>query len=251
MQEDQMVSGLFASEDAAHGAVARLRAEGFAPVARPAARERGAAAPSLVRRGLLTGAAVGGTGGALLEATVLAFPPAAAFVAGGTAVAAAAGMIFGAGAGGVASAIASSLRPQARSKSHYTSVQVRSAVDASRARARTIMRAQGALETHDADDETRRQHFMSGFAQIAPRIREQLAPVVGAEQRDLLEMQARYGWQMAHRPDFDERGWDDAEPDLASDWQRRHADVPWSGARRAVEIGWRAERQQRNDAALR
>lgn len=257
------VVGLFPDDSTARQALAKLADLQVPPeaigVLAVETDERPAA--TVARKGLLTGAAVGGMGGALLEATILAFPPATVFIAGGTLVAALAGLSVGAGAGAAAGAL-TQLGLRDRTAQAVASTLTRTAgrvlVSVSspepdvRARARTLMRVQGALETHDRDDEASGTHFVTGFVDVVPQLRRHLRDLEGNEGRwKELEPRYRYGWQMANRPDFKDRGWDDAVADLRHDWERRHAEVPWSEAARFIEHGWSTAQETGGEAIKR
>ena len=247
----ETVLGIFTDDPTARQALSRLAAMGIPGDAigvlaveadgRPRAR---------ARQGLLTGAALGSVGGALLEATILSFPPATVFIAGGTLMAALAGLSVGAGAGAVAGALtevgipdptASTVQTTLTGHAGRVLVSVSSPRPDLREQARMLMRVQGALETHDPDDDRSETRFAGGFVGVVPRLKQHLREREGDTRRwTLLEPRYRYGWQMANRPDFRGRSWDDAVADVREDWGRRHADVRWSDAAPFVERGWRA-----------
>lgn len=246
------VVGLFPDDSTARQALSKLAELHVLPEAIGVlAVETDDQPATVARKGLLTGAAMGGVGGALLEATILAFPPATVFIAGGTLVAALAGLSVGAGAGAAAGALLTQLGLRDRTAHAVAStltgtagrvlVSVSSPEPDLRAQARTLMRVQGALETHDPDDDASGTHFVTGFVDVVPHLKQHLRDLEGSERRwKELEPRYRYGWQMANRPDFKDRGWDDAVADLQHDWERRHADLPWSEAAPFTERGWSA-----------
>lgn len=256
------VVGLFPDDAAARQALTKLAELNVAPEAIGVlAVETGDEPAAVARKGLLTGAAMGGVGGALLEATILAFPPATVFIAGGTLVAALAGLSVGAGAGAAAGALtqmglrdrtANAVASTLTGTAGRVLVSVSSPEPDVRARARTLMRVQGALETHDPDDDASGTHFVTGFVNVVPQMKRHLRDLEGNEKHwKELEPRYRYGWQMANRPDFKDRGWDDAVADLRTDWERRHAEVPWSEAAPFIERGWSAAQQTRGEATKR
>jgi hypothetical protein len=245
------VVGIFASDRAARDAIAGLSERGVPDKAINVLAVDGDYRPWVAaRQGLLTGAAVGGAGGALLEATILAFPPAAVFVAGGTLVAALAGVSVGAGAGAAAGALLKIGRPQPSARgagsglagsSGRVLVSVSSPRRDVRERARLLMRVQGAIETHDPEDESSDAHFAMGFVTVVPQLKRNLREREGDERRwTQVEPRYRYGWQMANRPDFRERSWDEAAADLRYDWGRRHSGITWEEAAPFIECGWLA-----------
>jgi hypothetical protein len=245
------VVGVFANDRAARNAIAGFSERGIPGNAINVLAVDGDARPSVAaRQGLVTGAAIGGASGALLEATILAFPPAAVFVAGGTLVAALAGVSVGAGAGAAAGALLKIGRPQPRDRSATSAMighsgrvllSVSSPQRDVRERARLLMRVQGAIETYDSDDESSDAHFAVGFVTVVPQLKRHLREREGDECRwTQVEPRYRYGWQMANRPDFRERSWDDAATDLRYDWGRRHSGVTWEEAAPFIECGWLA-----------
>jgi hypothetical protein len=247
----ETVVGIFPDDPTARDAVAGLAERGIPRDAIGVLAAEGDGRPAAAaRQVLLTGAALGGVGAALLEATILSFPPATVFIAGGTLVAALAGLSVGAGAGAAAGALMKVGVPHTtarRVESTLTGTAGRVLVSVTssrrdvRERARLLMRVQGAVETHDPDDDSSDTHFATGFVSVVPELKQHLRERDGDERRwTKLEARYRYGWQMANRPDFKERSWDDAVADLRSDWRRRHAAVPWSEAAPFIERGWRA-----------
>ncbi len=110
-----------------------------------------------------------------------------------------------------------------------------------RERARLLMRVRGAVETHDPDDASSEARLAVGFASVMPRLKEHLREREGDERRwAQLEPRYRYGWQMANRPDFTGRDWDEAVVDVRYDWERRHGAVAWGEAAPFIEAGWLA-----------
>jgi hypothetical protein len=245
------VVGIFPNDPVARDAIAGLSELGIPRDAIGVlAVERDGRPAAAARQGLLTGAALGGAGGALLEATILSFPPATFLIAGGTLVAALAGVSVGAGAGAAAGALLKIGLPPPTAHSAGSAlagsagrvlVSVSSPRRDLRERARLLMRVRGAVETHDPDDASSDAHFAVGFASVVPQLKQHLREREGDERRwTQLEPRYRYGWQMANRPDFRERSWDEVVIDLRYDWVRRHAAVTWSEAAPFVEAGWLA-----------
>jgi hypothetical protein len=257
-----VVVGVFSNQAAAESAVSAMVEEGLPTVDIGVVRVEGARAKgSAVRRGLLTGALVGTATGVLLEGTVLAFPHAAIFIAGGTLAAALAGLAVGSSAGAVASALIT-LGLGATSARRFESALLRSRNRVlvtfssreltQRSRARLRMRVLGAIETHDAADDDTGPVFTPGFATVVPQLRAHLRAHEGSDRRwEHVENQYRYGWQMANRPDMEDRTWSEAGPDVRREWDHRHPHAGWNDVRRFVEAGWaaaRADRAGENDA---
>lgn len=48
----------------------------------------------------------------------------------------------------------------------------------------------------------------------------------------------RYGWESASHPDYRERPFEDAEPDLERRWRKRAAGHDWNRSREAVRDAW-------------
>lgn len=246
------VIGVFSDRDTAVRAVAAMVGRGMDSSdvgvfeeQRPGEAMRGGA-----RRGLVTGAALGSASAALLEATVLAFPPAAAFVAGGTLVAALTGLAVGAGAGAAAGTLVgptagSPASPAGAERDRRVVLAVLSDDPGVRLRARATMRVHGALETRDPlEDRASGPTFATGFAAVAPGLRADLRTREGSDSRwPEVEPLYRYGWQVANRPDFSGRAWDEAASDVRRDWERRHPTGDWSDAEPYVRAGWAAVRE--------
>lgn len=103
LMKSDIVAGVFADHETAHRAVQVMAESGLSRDAIGVLTTNADVDPNAsTRRGLVTGAVLGALGGIVLEATVLAFPPAAIFVAGGTLAAALAGLTVGTGAGAIA-----------------------------------------------------------------------------------------------------------------------------------------------------
>jgi hypothetical protein len=253
-QSSDVVAGVFADHETADRAVQVMADSGLSRDAIGVLATNADVDPDAsTRRGLVTGAVLGALGGIVLEATVLAFPPAAIFVAGGTLAAALAGLTVGTGAGAIAGALldmgftgrtASGIESTLRSRAGRVLVTFSSSEARLRDRARQAMRVQGAIETHDAADaEEQGPVFAPGFVSVVPQLRAHLREREGTEEAwSKHEPRYRYGWQMANRPDFRERAWREASADIQSDWERRHPDVSWGEAAPFVERGWTAAR---------
>ncbi|HKY50087.1 MAG TPA: hypothetical protein VJP45_02410 [Candidatus Limnocylindria bacterium] len=251
MNGHEAVIGVFSDPAAAERAVAAMLEQGVDGTDISVLDDEGLEQATHIgaRRGLVTGAAVGSAGAALLEATVLAFPPAAIFIAGGTMAAALAGLTVGAGAGAVAGSLVTSGTPSPAPGGHGRPVR-RAAVAVTsrhpdvRDRARVTMRVLGALETRDLEDDARSgPTFATGFADVAPDLKAHLRDREGSDRRwPEVEPIYRYGWQLANRPDYDDRTLDDARDDIRREWQRRHPDRGWAAAAPYVAAGWAAAR---------
>jgi len=61
----------------------------------------------------------------------------------------------------------------------------------------------------------------------------------------------RYGWEMANRPEYQNRSWSAAEPELRRDWETRHHDRPWDPAMDAIRDAWESvtDRHHASDVA--
>lgn len=256
----QTVVGIFQNDLAAKDAIAGLSERGIARDAIGVLAVEGNSGREVAaRQGLLTGAALGGVGGVVLEATILSFPPAAVFIVGGTLVAALAGLSIGAGAGAIAGTLLRVGLPHLAARSAESAltaqggrvlVSVSSPRREVREHARLLMRVQGAIETYDPDDDSTETHFASGFVSVVPELKQHLRERDGDDRHwSKREPQYRYGWQMANRPDFQERSWEDAVSDLRLDWSHRHGAVPWEDAASFVERGWRAGLATAREAA--
>ena len=255
LRGSDVVAGVFADHATADRAVQAMTEVGLSRDAIGVlATSDGDGAHGSARRGLVAGAVLGALGGIVLEATVLAFPPAAIFIAGGTLAAALAGLTVGTGAGAIAGALldmgftgkaAMGIESTLRSRADRVLVTFSSTEPHLRDRARQAMRVQGAIETRDAaDDEEEGPAFARGFVSVVPELRAHLREREGSESEwSQREPRYRYGWQMANRPDFRERAWDDAAADIQRDWERRHPDVSWSDAAPFVARGWTAVRE--------
>jgi hypothetical protein len=249
------VAGVFRDEQSAKSAVAMMIDDGAERGAISVLRaEDDEGTETGARRGVVTGALVGTATGVALEGTVLAFPPAAIFLAGGTLAAAAAGLAIGSSTGAVAGAVlgrglgaVSAGGRSTRARGRRRVVVTFSSPDLkARARARLRMRVGGAIETNDPSDDDTGPVFVPGFATVVPRLRADLRGREGSDRRwDEVELRYRYGWQLANRPDMEERSWSDASREVRADWERRHPSERWKDVARYVEAGWSAARSDR------
>lgn len=48
----------------------------------------------------------------------------------------------------------------------------------------------------------------------------------------------QYAWETRNRPEYQERSWAEAEPELQSGWASRYPDKPWDTASTSVREGW-------------
>jgi hypothetical protein len=252
LERTDAVAGVFRDEQSAQSAVAMMIDDGAPRGAITVVRAQDdEGAETVLRRGAVTGALVGTATGVALEGTVLAFPPAAIFVAGGTLAAAAAGLAIGSSTGAVASALfgrglgaGSAGGRSARARGGRRVVVTFSSPDLKvRARARLRMRVGGAIETHDPSDDDTGPVFVRGFATVVPHLRADLRGREGTDRRwEQVEHRYRYGWQLANRPDMEERSWSDASREVRTDWERRHPSERWKDVAQYVEAGWSAAR---------
>jgi hypothetical protein len=47
-----------------------------------------------------------------------------------------------------------------------------------------------------------------------------------------------YGWEMAEKPEYRGRDWQQLEPELRRSWERLYPDIPWEEAANAIYDGW-------------
>jgi len=73
-----------------------------------------------------------------------------------------------------------------------------------------------------------------------PRFRSSWQQRYGATGGDWssAEPRYRYGWEMANRPDYRGRGWQEAEPELRRDYEGRYGDSTWDEAKDSVRDAW-------------
>ncbi|HLH21935.1 MAG TPA: hypothetical protein VK066_05405 [Chloroflexota bacterium] len=58
------------------------------------------------------------------------------------------------------------------------------------------------------------------------------------ERWEAVEPCYRYAWEMQHQPQYRDRPWPAAEPELRQDWERRHPDTPWDRVADKVRAAW-------------
>ncbi len=53
-----------------------------------------------------------------------------------------------------------------------------------------------------------------------------------------IEPSYRYRYDMRSRPEYRGRAWNEVEPQLRSDWERRYPKTPWDRARESIRDTW-------------
>jgi hypothetical protein len=87
-------------------------------------------------------------------------------------------------------------------------------------------------EEGDEEDGYFRQHF-----------RDKLAYTGGTYQE--FDPAYRYGESMAGNPGYQDKPWENAEPELRSDWENKHPQSSWEKFKEAVREGWERPRPMR------
>jgi uncharacterized protein (TIGR02271 family) len=76
------------------------------------------------------------------------------------------------------------------------------------------------------DDSEFRRHWQSAHGDAVGGRYEDAAPAY------------RFGFRIRHDARYREREWEDAEPDIRSDWTQQQEGPPWESAREAIRYGW-------------
>jgi uncharacterized protein (TIGR02271 family) len=97
----------------------------------------------------------------------------------------------------------------------------------------TVRREEARIQ-HDGDVNVR------GWNEAMPAYRQrwqQRSGSTGGRWEDY-EPSYRYGYEMRSRPEYRGRRFDDVEPGMRSDWQRRYPNTPWDRARENIRETW-------------
>lgn len=243
-----VITGVFGSREEAETAARSLRDAGFGRAALVSVDPE-EALPVVIRRGLdglLSGALTGAVLGVALEATLLALPGRGPFGTGGWLGAALAGGIAGGIAGAVVRlGIAELAAERARRRlAHAAALTLRVPNPFVLERVRFALQRVGAIETRVPLEADAGEAFAGGFAEVAPQLRAlwQARHARTGARWEEHEPRYRYGWQMANRPDFAGRTWNDAEGEVGAEWITRHPGVKWALVREQVAHGWLSAR---------
>jgi uncharacterized protein (TIGR02271 family) len=66
---------------------------------------------------------------------------------------------------------------------------------------------------------------------------QQRAGTSGGRWEDV-EPSYRYGWNLRNDPRYQNRSWNEVEPDAQRDWTTRHPNTPWASARESIREAW-------------
>ena len=171
------------------------------------------------------------------------------FIAAGALATTLGGAAIGAGVGAIAGALIGMGIPEEEARYYEEEVRGGRTLVAVRADGR-LDEADGILHDHGAYDVQHRDRAAVGagtpggalgrWEDEAPRYRsrwQERYGTTGGRWEDY-EPAYRYGYELRSRPEYRGRGWDEVEPDLRRDWERRYPNTPWDRTREAVRETW-------------
>ena len=271
------VVGVFEGRDQADRAVEELRRIGFrddqigyAVRGSEGDRIEGTTGGSAAGEGLATGAVIGGLVGA---AAALLIPGIGPVVAGGVLASVLGGAAVGAAAGGILGALVGMGIPEEEASYYESEFQAgRILVTVNCAgrcdEARGVMRRFGAYDVETRGTTARATTYgteagtidvpssgqpvvsregevnFAGFTtwnEAMPHYRSRWQQRWGTnaqERWEDWEPRYRFGWEMANRPEYRGRSWNEFEPQWQRDWEANYRGTPWDRAKEGVRDAW-------------
>ena len=288
--------GLFHDPEDARDAIGALKDAGFAgddigllmhdrDEARAMAEETGTHAGEGAATGLVAGGILGGLGGWLVGIGALAIPGVGPFIAAGAFGAALTGAAVGAGVGAIAGALIGMGIP--REEADYYEQEVRGGrtlvtvrAGGRMSEADAILHEHGAYDVEHRDGAATASGAMAGTAAgtayagttgsgyagtwdtVSPYYRDRWQQRYGTtgDRWEEYEPAYRYAWEYRQRPEYADRSFASAGPDLRRDWELRRGELPWDRVKdvmrdvwdqRATDVGETATRRGEQTVRLR
>jgi hypothetical protein len=260
------VVGVFDNRDQADRAVEELRRVGFRDdqigyAVRGTEGETFETGKTAAGEGLATGAVIGGLVGA---AAALLIPGIGPVVAGGVLASVLGGAAVGAAAGGILGALVGMGIPEEEASYYESEFQagrtlVTVSCESRCAEAQEVMRRFGAYDIETRGTMTTGTTTTPGmttgtaamgqvnfasfrtWSEAMPQYRNRWQQRWGqsAQERwEDWEPRYRFGWEMANRPEYRGRSWNDVESQWQKDWEMNHRGTPWDKVKEGVRDAW-------------